>query len=294
MRLISIHALREEGDTESGGTAGTVAQFLSTPSARRATSRTLIKITGALLFLSTPSARRATGTSMFTTLLSGDFYPRPPRGGRPPSGRNTPDTPNFYPRPPRGGRLTARGSITPGINFYPRPPRGGRPTSAASRSVLSQFLSTPSARRATGHDLGAGQGVLISIHALREEGDLRLLYIQLSFWISIHALREEGDASQLFQIFDIRKFLSTPSARRATFVLPDGWEVDGYFYPRPPRGGRRRNPAPQPRAARFLSTPSARRATPGVNVIFVPVIISIHALREEGDLKVSPGNTSST
>ena len=124
-------------------------EFLSTPSARRATRAAIKQVKIPYQFLSTPSARRATGTSMFTTLLSGDFYPRPPRGGRPPSGRNTPDTPNFYPRPPRGGRLTARGSITPGINFYPRPPRGGRPTSAASRSVLSQFLSTPSARRAT-------------------------------------------------------------------------------------------------------------------------------------------------
>ena len=57
---------------------------------------------------------------------------------------------NFYPRPPRGGRLL--NGIKPciiGRNFYPRPPRGGRPDAVSS---------------------GAGKA-LISIHALREEGD---------------------------------------------------------------------------------------------------------------------------
>ena len=34
-----------------------------------------------------------------------------------------------------------------------------------------EFLSTPSARRATALLLGRQQGVTISIHALREEGD---------------------------------------------------------------------------------------------------------------------------
>ena len=80
------------------------------------------------------------------------------------------------------------------------------------------------------------------------------------------------------------RFLSTPSARRATegFFLFEG--ICGDFYPRPPRGGRRRAGAPTPQPARdfyprpprggrprkaevnpaqtlFLSTPSARRAT---------------------------------
>ena len=57
-----------------------------------------------------------------------------------------------------------------------------------------EFLSTPSARRAT-DDLRAGQGPRsISIHALREEGDLT------------------GD-----DISEVTfEFLSTPSARRAT------------------------------------------------------------------------------
>ena len=41
--LISIHALREEGDDPGGELAAQLLQFLSTPSARRATLRSLSK-----------------------------------------------------------------------------------------------------------------------------------------------------------------------------------------------------------------------------------------------------------
>ena len=56
---ISIHALREEGDHREPGIAVEVLEFLSTPSARRATC-----IIG------------------FTSAYCIYFYPRPPRGGR--------------------------------------------------------------------------------------------------------------------------------------------------------------------------------------------------------------------
>ena len=49
----------------------------------------------------------------------------------------------------------------------------GDVVSASSNMSLSQFLSTPSARRATAAALTAKLGFLISIHALREEGDAR-------------------------------------------------------------------------------------------------------------------------
>ena len=80
-------------------------------------------------------------------------------------------------------------------------------------------------------------------------------------WISIHALREEGDAIAKFLDRMMRLFLSTPSARRATIPLSISLVIPRYFYPRPPRGGRR------------LQQPSCRP----------PQRISIHALREEGD-----------
>ena len=57
------------------------------------------------------------------------------------------------------------------------------------------------------------------------------------------------------------RFLSTPSARRATSGRCPRLRQDRYFYPRPPRGGRPRRPA----------RPACKSA------------ISIHALREEGD-----------
>ena len=56
---ISIHALREEGDPVASTPSCVPSVFLSTPSARRATSR---------------GVRPASKGS--------DFYPRPPRGGR--------------------------------------------------------------------------------------------------------------------------------------------------------------------------------------------------------------------
>ena len=80
---ISIHALREEGDHNRVIADGEFAQFLSTPSARRATDA---GESGAALgekFLSTPSARRATDLLPNLTPEQKDFYPRPPRGGRP-------------------------------------------------------------------------------------------------------------------------------------------------------------------------------------------------------------------
>ena len=103
--------------------------------------------------------------------------------------------------------------------FYPRPPRGGRPYDVRQLDAVDfEFLSTPSARRAT----SAQEDVYIA-------GE-----------ISIHALREEGDWAS-----------AASSPRRSN------------FYPRPPRGGRRRAPS------RWLLLLS----------------ISIHALREEGDTR---------
>ena len=57
------------------------------------------------------------------------------------------------------------------------------------------FLSTPSARRATLYStVFHVESQLISIHALREEGDLCQPHLdRIQLLISIHALREEGD-----------------------------------------------------------------------------------------------------
>ena len=213
-------------------------------------------------------------------------------------------------------------------NFYPRPPRRGRLLSKTE--ILAQLA--------------------ISIHALREEGDGRGRHLRSCQLISIHALREEGDyqhtggcsgwiyfyprpprGGQRLKRHGVifrGRFLSTPSARRATYKLQSSCRDYQDFYPRPPRGGRPgcgrycndgQNFYPRPpRGGRlplffkpvslyiFLSTPSARRATFHLNVFrkcFFPFLstpsarratmchtpllqsigISIHALREEGD-----------
>ena len=78
------------------------------------------------------------------------------------------------------------------------------------------FLSTPSARRATSRQRRGECLRHISIHALREEGDRKIMKTTMDRGISIHALREEGDKKPLdYGILGVT-FLSTPSARRAT------------------------------------------------------------------------------
>ena len=129
-------------------------------------------------------------------------------------------------------------------DFYPRPPRGGRHLTGDDTAVLVQFLSTPSARRATGRSLDVHRRSVISIHALREEGDL--------------------SADTL-------------------------WQQRGNFYPRPPRGGRQNAIKIMMEILEFLSTPSARRATGWLLGRPVSSRISIHALREEGDISSSVG-----
>ena len=88
------------------------------------------------------------------------------------------------------------------------------------------------------------------------------------------------------KVVRIIQFLSTPSARRATCGPARLAPAGRYFYPRPPRGGRRVRVAGEFPRQEFLSTPSARRATLQGQVWQVHRRISIHALREEGD--VSP------
>ena len=194
-------------------------------------------------FLSTPSARRATCC-------------RPPARGLSPISihalREEGD--------PQDHDHNQRGR-----HFYPRPPRGGRQACIFTRTITSLFLSTPSARRATFYRPGR----------------------YLPGMISIHALREEGDPSSAVRFWLQKVFLSTPSARRAT---PDSRRAErglAHFYPRPPRGGRPVMQDGLTRYVKFLSTPSARRATPRGKQATESTAISIHALREEGDVMQS-------
>ena len=149
------------------------------------------------------------------------------------------------------------------------------------------FLSAPSARRATLPFGVAVDDQIISIHALREEGDSLSQDCFLTGVISIHALREEGDAANRQTVTHLLAFLSTPSARRATADGTVGFQHDVNFYPRPPRGGRRSTSAASISALDFYPRPP-RGGRPLLRCRrYHSSSISIHALREEGDLHVN-------
>ena len=236
-----------------------------------------------------------------------DFYPRPPRGGRPSPNRGPSEANDQFLSTPSARRATW--CVSPGNTssryFYPRPPRGGRQPPQRPSATRSKFLSTPSARRATPAGERPLAGYLISIHALREEGDSRvrqLRYADLLFLstpsarratglgqdinfaeqISIHALREEGDLDADATCF--RQWISIHALREEGDTTLE--KINQYvedFYPRPPRGGRQGQCAGWFSSHKFLSTPSARRATQRCWPCSRPRPISIHALREEGD-----------
>ena len=168
---ISIHALREEGDDRCPGCACQRIYFYPRPP-RGGRPRPPPPAPRSPIFLSTPSARRATvllGEQRVFTSIS--IHALREEGDAAPAS-DSPSAQNFYPRPPRGGRL--RGVVSDfdvvfisihalreegdgNVNrmtqirgyFYPRPPRGGRHERALNNHADNQFLSTPSARRAT-------------------------------------------------------------------------------------------------------------------------------------------------
>ena len=235
-------------------------EFLSTPSARRATADLAVELADmdisihalreegdaiwrriyhtSVEFLSTPSARRATYSSCFIR-PSCEFLSTPSARRATKSGFYQVRKTEFL-STPSARRATSTPTSRTALQayFYPRPPRGGR------------LMPHPHLTR----------DEAISIHALREEGDLKIKKPPGLQTISIHALREEGD----------------PVTRPKSGAI-------AYFYPRPPRGGRRTEWMQQSDTEIFLSTPSARRATCALLLKRPVTFISIHALREEGD-----------
>ena len=79
--MISIHALREEGDTTRLSSAESKRKFLSTPSARRATQCAMSYITTINISIHALREEGDLVIQPFGQTLE-DFYPRPPRGGR--------------------------------------------------------------------------------------------------------------------------------------------------------------------------------------------------------------------
>ena len=152
--------------------------------------------------------------------------------------------------------------------------------------AAERFQSTPSVGRATSFICRHCNNIIISIHALRGEGDDRVeRHLRCVEIISIHALRGEGD---FFLICCRRR--SAPISIHAlrgegdtSRALPLAHRR--YFNPRPPWGGRPLSCCKVRSArARFQSTPSVGRATLISDPSRLSELISIHALRGEGDV----------
>ena len=213
---ISIHALREEGDFLRGQSSCARRNFYPRPPrGGRPWPRSGSRWTSA--FLSTPSARRATRSS---AVVDGQraisIHALREEGD---GDRRLPDA--------------------QGRDFYPRPPRGGRRVAPQRVRWQGQFLSTPSARRAT-KALFQRWGGVRNFYPRPPRGGrpVAALTVDNARIISIHALREEGDKAADRVCDDRDVFLSTPSARRATRRQSSTLPSRRNFYPRPPRGGR--------------------------------------------------------
>ena len=114
----------------------------------------------------------------------------------------------------------------------------GDHTPVTVRPSRLPFLSTPSARRATSCPAGCRLSAWISIHALREEGDATSAMPRMCVRNFYPRPPRGGRPHHTDPVLASLKFLSTPSARRATGLFAGICVVIGHFYPRPPRGGR--------------------------------------------------------
>ena len=282
---ISIPALREEGDRGAALIGCTRHLFLSPPSARRATLSSSVSLCRASNFYPRPP-RGGRPPALFAGRNKGlNFYPRPPRGGRPIAKHGSPSKGDFYPRPPRGGRLGATGAGAAVLYFYPRPPRGGRREMRGLVTFPENFYPRPPRGGRPLPPTILKRRKIISIPALREEGDrvLGLAHIQRSRFLSPPSARR---ATSTFRpTGEPSTFLSPPSARRATQGRPGEAAELCISIPALREEGDFRYPVLIAFTLLFLSPPSARRATGRTARGLAAVHISIPALREEGDDK---------
>ena len=270
IRLISIHALREEGDLLF-----------------------LLAFDCPMDFYPRPP-RGGRRSSLMCISIYNDFYPRPPRGGRPNS-----VVPmlcaitDFYPRPPRGGRRGQMEQSRSNRRFLSTP-SARRATCGRCQTAHGVDISIHALREEG--DGGAATDCLgyadISIHALREEGDYYQMICPGTVEISIHALREEGDIILQAPLTGLANFYPRPP-RGGRRVYKFGIVKRGYFYPRPPRGGR------------LWLAPADGDSSISIHALreegdfmwcidkFLMEAISIHALREEGDFFLTASRTLS-
>ena len=259
---ISIHALREEGDQDFTEMPHTLA--ISIHALREeGDSPAFCGLGSALVFLSTPSARRATSYVRPPCLRVRYFYPRPPRGGRHERTGDFEEAKEFLSTPSARRATHQTWAAASKILPFLSTPSARRATDQqaeidsyleisihalreegdsqilASKQSSKRFLSTPSARRATTNapetskkqrnfyprpprggrqwnKSGGGSTMAFLSTPSARRATYAIVDILLCFFISIHALREEGDKTSCCELNRFGTFLSTPSARRAT------------------------------------------------------------------------------
>ena len=113
--------------------------------------------------------------------------------------------------------------------------------------------------------MDAWKSISISIHTLHTEGDTLTIHYMDDTDISIHTLHTEGDRAVRAVHVQAVIFQSTPSTRRVTLPCVAMTQL-----------------------RLFQSTPSTRRVTRLETEISTFIIISIHTLHTEGDLRVMP------
>ena len=176
----------------------------------------------------------------FSSLVrSSNFYPRPPRGGRPNNGQYTKSGLSFLSTPSARRATLVRSSRTSEMHFYPRPPRGGRPAGLC----------------------GCSEPFSISIHALREEGDRTSVR---RWWCPGYFYPRPPRGGRQLSIKANAKtivFLSTPSARRATHAIVYDLPIKQISIHALREEGDPEKTQKEEANEQFLSTPSARRAT---------------------------------
>ena len=157
------------------------------------------------------------------TILTGctHFNPLPPHGGRRVSGRGLVRKGSFQ-STPSAWRETLRrfyGVPADRISIHSLRMEGDRLRTLVKHPPL---ISIHSLRMEGDYREGCSHGVCsISIHSLRMEGDLAVLRRFCTTGISIHSLRMEGDIRSPTMGGVSRRFQSTPSAWRETFLRQD-------------------------------------------------------------------------
>ena len=214
-----------------------------------------------VVFQSTPPARGATIITRRTGDISGNFNPRPPRGGRLPAqppplwpgvisihapregGDSTACLPTFCGKvfqstpPARGATPALRPKGQTGSISIHAPREGGDFSGSSVRSWRSNFNPRPP--RGGRRHLGQAAGTVKYFNPRpREGGDIGIPNANTDKRISIHAPREGGDCVKFSPCAGKWTFQSTPPARGATWRDNGARHDSSDFNPRPPRGGR--------------------------------------------------------